>query len=61
MRHNLDQLQQDMPHDYCHRTDCQGLRDRNVSDLAHQKRYSGTAHLLSFPHVGSQQKPLSIS
>ena len=36
MRRNLDQLQQDMPHDYCHRIDCQGLGDRDLSELAHQ-------------------------
>ena len=36
MRRNLDQLQQDMPHDYCHRIDCQGLGDRDLSDLAHR-------------------------
>ena len=61
MRRNHDQHKQDMPHDYCHRIDCQGLRYRILSELTHQKCYSGTAHLLSFPHVGSQQKPLSIS
>jgi hypothetical protein len=61
MGRNLDQLQQDMPHDYCHRFGGQGLRGRDVSGLTDQKCYSGTAHLLSFPHVGSQQKLLSIS
>ena len=61
MRRNHDQHKKDMPHDYCHRFGGQGLRGRDVSGLTHQKCYSGTAHLLSFPHVGSQQKLLSIS
>ena len=33
MRRNLDQLQQDMSHDYRHRLSCQGLRDRDFSGL----------------------------
>ena len=39
MRRNHDRPKQDMPHDYCHRLSCQGLRDRDVSDLAHQPKY----------------------
>jgi hypothetical protein len=34
-----DRSKQDMPHDYYHRLSCQGLRDRDVSDLAHQPKH----------------------
>jgi hypothetical protein len=39
---NNDQHKQDMSNDYHHRLSCQGLRDRDVSDLAHEPKHQAS-------------------